>query len=130
MRKNKGSLLLEALLSVVILSTCITLIIQSLTSSLRALTYSHDYAQALILAENKMQEFLLKGMVPAGLSESGEFPEPYEKYAYAMKTEALMAESQEGLNDLTLTIFWNSGRRKNAVTLETYILAEEEKAND
>lgn len=115
-------------MSVVILSTCITLIIQSLTSSLRALTYSQDYSQALILAENKMQEFLLKGIVPAGLSESGEFSEPYERYRYSAKAEALTAEDQEGINDLVLTVSWNAGRRKNVVTLETYILAEEEKS--
>lgn len=124
--RNRGSFLIEALLAVVILSTSLSLILQSLISSLRANLYSVDYSQALILLESKMNDSLMKGSAAGGSSQEDNFPEPYERYAYALKTETLTAEDEKNLNQLMLSISWAAGKRKNHISLETYLFQEEE----
>lgn len=124
--KNKGSLLIEALLAVVILSTSLSLILQSLVASLRASVYSVDYTQALILLESKMNEALMKGKSPEGSSEEGNFPEPHERYFYVLKAQALTGEDEENLDQLMLSISWNTKKKKNNISLETYLFKEEE----
>lgn len=52
--KERGSMLLEALLSTIILSASITIIIYSMISSLRASKYTADHSVALILTDNKI----------------------------------------------------------------------------
>ena len=56
--QKRGSFLVEVLLTVVILSVSLTIIIQSLVSSLRAISYSANYSSAILSAENKMFELL------------------------------------------------------------------------
>ena len=46
---QRGSLLIEVLAYVVILSTALTFIIQSMTASLRAIQYGAGYTTAIIL---------------------------------------------------------------------------------
>ena len=123
--KNKGSLIIEALLAVVILSTSLSLILQSLVASLRANVYSVDYTQALILLESKMNESLMKGKTTEG-SEEGDFPEPHERYSYVLKTQPLTGEDEENLDQLMLSIAWNTKGKKNNISLETYLFKEEE----
>ena len=50
-------MLLEVLLSVVILAVSLTLIIQSMTTSAKAMISGTGFTQAILLAENKMFEF-------------------------------------------------------------------------
>ncbi len=123
--KNKGSLIIEALLAVVILSTSLSLILQSLMASLRASVYSVDYTQALILLESKMNEALMKGKSPEGSREEN-FPEPHERYSYILKAQALTGEDEENLDQLMLSISWNTKKKKNNISLETYLFKEEE----
>ena len=56
---KRGSILLEALLSVLIISVSITTIIQSMVSSLRATVFSVDYSKATLLMENKMNDLII-----------------------------------------------------------------------
>ena len=62
-KNRRGSILLEALLSVVILSVSMTVIIQSMTSSLRAMEYSANYTMAIVLLENKIIDLILQNSV-------------------------------------------------------------------
>lgn len=120
---SKGYVLIEALLATVILSVSLTLIIQSFLSSLKASVYSAGYSTAVLLLENKMSELMQRGFVEESFSEEGTFLEPYEKYEYAIKTEQISDEpSSEMLHDVTLDVFWKSGKKKNKISLTTYLL--------
>lgn len=120
---NKGgSILLEALLSVVILSVSITLIIQSMTGSYRAMVYSGQYMTALILLENKMSDAIRGGYINTGLAEQGDLSGSSGKYRYFLRTYPSDGEGQEHISEVDLGVEWAAGKRKNRINLKTYLL--------
>jgi Tfp pilus assembly protein PilV len=120
--EQSGSLLIEALLSTVILSVSLTLIIQSMVMSLRSKNHVRDYIQAVILAESTMAQTLFKADQLDLSGSEGKFDEPFEKYKYKMTYDDKAMDS-ENLKELNLNITWQSGRRKNALPLISYIYA-------
>ena len=125
-RNSRGSLLLEALLTVVILSTSLTLIIQALTLSQRAVVYSSDYTIALTLIENKMFDLMQKGVIAANLNLEEAFPHPYEKFHYALTTQLLAEGDQKTLNEIDLIVSWSSGKKNNQMKIKSYLFNETE----
>lgn len=123
--RRKGSLLLEALLAVVILSVSITLIIQSMIASLHAGAVSADYSQAMILLENKMAESLQKPSIESGLVQEGRFEAPFGKFGYALESESL--EDQPNLNKVHLEVIWKNKEITKSLALETYASNRKEK---
>lgn len=121
-KHNKGSLLLEALLSIVILSVSVTVVIQSMASSLRAAVYSVDYTKALFLLEDTMFGLMQEGFITPGISEERTYPAPNEKFRYVLKTEPNDEPGQENINKVELSVLWETKRRESAIKLETYIL--------
>jgi len=79
--------LIEALLAVVILSGSLVIIVQSLASSLRAITYTSDYTLGLILLENKIFDYIQMDSSELDSDNSGAFEEPHNKYRYSLKTD-------------------------------------------
>ena len=112
---QRGSLLLEALMVVVILSVGLTFIIQSLSSSLKALNYASQYTQGAFLMDAKLSEILLKKTVPANFQESGSMPAPFEKFRYQITTKpAQWNDSRlpsESVSQVALKLSWPSGKR-------------------
>ena len=108
-RFQKGSLLIEALLSLVILSVTVTVIIQSMTSNLRAIVFANDYTPAIILLDNKLSDLLQKGFVKAGSLEERKFPSPYSDFSYQQKAVPLSSEDEKGINRVTFSVKWPSG---------------------
>ena len=122
-KDSKGSLLLEALLSVVILSVSLTLIIQSMTSSLRASVYGGDYTLAVVLLENKMFELLTEGLPQSHQTETLELPFSANVYHFSAETRLMAGQDQESkIKEADVDLAWNSGQRKNKVSLITYFL--------
>lgn len=125
-RGRRGSLLVEVLLSVVILSTALTLMIQSMTASLRAIQYGAGYTMALILLDNQMCELLSKGAIQAGLRETKELTgagDPLATYRYSLQTASLDDAADKGINQVDATVAWRSGKRDNALGLTTLLFA-------
>ena len=125
-RGRRGSLLVEALLSVVILSTALTLMIQSMTASLRAIQYGAGYTTALILLDNQMCELLRKGAIASGLRETKELTGAAgfsTVYRYSMQTESLDDAAGKGVNQVDATVAWRSGKKDNAIGLTTLLFA-------
>ena len=119
--KKRGSLLLEAILSIVILSISITVIIQSMTSTLRANMYSSDFTQAILLGENKIVELIQKGFVESGLREKGEFEDSHLQYKYFLMTDPAQTTGKDKINFVDLDVTWKSGSKVNKIKLETYL---------
>jgi len=125
-KKRKGSLLLEALLSIVILSVSITLIIQAMTASLRAMRVISEYGEGLVLLENKMTEVIKGYMLGENLNIAETSISSDEKYQYTFEIDP---RDEEGLGDLdavNLNISWKTGRKESNVTLETYLIRPEQ----
>lgn len=125
-RGRRGSLLVEVLLSVVILSTALTLMIQSMTASLRAIQYGAGYTTALILLDNQMCELLSKGAIQAGLRETKELTgagDSLTTYRYSLQTASLDDAADKGINQVDATVTWRSGKRDNTLGLTTLLFA-------
>ena len=119
---KKGSLLIEALLAITILSIGLTMIIQSYLSGFRAALYTQDYSTAAILLENKMVNLMQVGFIGESVDEEGVFPEPYGKFRYRLETRNAKNEVGTGsLNEVLLRVSWASGKRNNAMSLATYL---------
>ena len=125
-RGRRGSLLIEVLLSVVILSTALTLMIQSMTASLRAIQYGAGYTTALILLDNQMCELLRTGAIPAGLRETKELTKAGDSlttYQYSLQTASWDDAADKGINQVDATVAWRSGKKDNAIGLTTLLSA-------
>ncbi len=121
MRKN-GSFLLEALMTVCILSIGIVLIIRSHISSLRSLVYSKSYSTAAFLIQNKMNELIQQGIINQDLDERNFLPPPYEKFEYHLKAQKAGDRGAfENLSEVLLTLSWKEGRNKKRVSASTYL---------
>ena len=122
-RLNKrGSLLIEALLAISILSIALTLIVNSFLSSFRASVYAKDYTLATILLENKLCELKEKGFIADGVHEEENFAQPHEKFRYHLESKNVNNDDQRGVfNEVKLSVTWPSGRRSNNITLVTYL---------
>ena len=120
---KKASLLIEVLLAVMILSVSITVIIQSMTSSARAMGYSSDYAAAAALVENKMQEYILAGAAPSG-DEEGTFDDFGGKYQYSVKVSGTEDDASK-IKVVEVAVLWNTGAKKDSFRLQSYFLNEE-----
>lgn len=124
---NKGTILIEALLSVVILSVSITMIIQSMTASLRATEYGVQYTEGLILAENKIFDLMQEGFIGSGLEVENDFEEPFNNYQYEVATDISELVDDDSLNELNLKISWKNGSRANVFHVSTILFNQKEK---
>lgn len=123
---KRGSFLIEALLSVAILSVSLTLIIQSMTDSLRAMHQSTDYTAAVFLLDNQMVGLIQKGFVGADIEETGNFESPFEEYEYDLRTKSLADETLKDLNEVHLRIRWGTENKRKSMDLVSYLFNEPE----
>lgn len=127
---RRGSVLLEALLSVIILSVSLTVIIQAMTSSLRAATFSAQYTQAIILLDNQMSEMMKDGMATAHFHESGRFEAPFDNFEYSYTTKDYKdllysgAESIPDLNEASMVVSWGSDKKNKKINIHTLLFDE------
>ena len=70
-KKNKGLLLFEVMLTIIILSVGLTLILRSFYSSLNATKIAQYYTTATLLIEDKMWELENEGVVAVDLDQEG-----------------------------------------------------------
>ena len=122
-KDERGTLLIEALLTLVILTVSVTVMIYSLSQGLRATVFCRDYTKAALLAENKMFELLAKRSLTAPLQEDGKFS-PDENFAYSLEVKKLFpADPLSQIQESNLKITWLSGMKEKDLTLATYFLS-------
>ena len=122
-KKKKGSLLIEAMLSVMILSVSLSVIIQAMTSSYRALQYSGQYLLSLNVIENELFTLLMKRTSPQQLEEKRE--EEFFGRIYTITLGASDEDESDSLTRIKIKTEWNSGRKKNNIFYDTYLFKEE-----
>ena len=86
--QNKGILLVEALLSILILSVAITASVRSITYSVKAHHTTREYYNALQLLKNKMSELESVPELKEGIQE-GFFEKPYRSFSWFIQIEPL-----------------------------------------
>lgn len=133
---SRGSLLLEALLSVIILSVSITVILRGMTSSLRAAQFVSTYTQAMMLMDNTMMSVFKKGSTEALAVKEGDYEQPFDEFHYSIETgnyddQALQdAQSVPDLDELALTVSWGDRNLKKKVSLSTLLFKTIESSDD
>lgn len=117
LKGNKGFLLFEVLISVIILSVGLILIIEALLTSLRAVKTSSNAFKAELMLEEKLFEYELAGEISAGTGE-GKFEGTIREYRWE-ETSKKVNEMQ--LNDLKFAVLWKEGNSTRQFSIETYL---------
>ena len=144
MKSQKGILLIEAFLSIVILATATTAVTRSFSYASRVYRTSEHYLSAIQLLGQKMAEIESFPELPAGDS-SGTFESPFNDFMWSLTSENL-SDAQDSLMDdeltmdylkVTLTLRWKSPKPEE-ISIETLMTKkkdnekddEDEEAND
>jgi len=117
---QRGFLLLETLLAILVLAVGLTLVLRSFGSSLDALGTSADYTKALLLLEERLWELETKGSIVPG-TFTGEFSEEDGEFRWEVKASEL-AEME--LCETQVTVSWEQRGRPRDVSIVTYLKRE------
>ena len=120
--KKRGSLLIEALLAIVILSVSLTAIIRAIVSAARAGSYSKDYTIAMMLAEDKMFEITREAIQDFDQHKEGRFKAPFEDYSYQLKSKEVLGKNVDNLYEAELTVKWGREGRQKRVSVTTFVI--------
>lgn len=120
LKNRDGTLLLEVLLALVIMSISLGVIIQTMTGSLRAARFAAQYTQAALAADaemtNLIKELHFQDTGPDRTSQiDAEAP---SVFGFTVDTEA--SPEASNLEVATLTAEWQSGSKTNRLQLSTY----------
>lgn len=118
---QKGFLLLETILSVLILTVGLSVVIRSFGSSLDALRVSNDYTQALLLLEEKMGELEAQGSIPTG-TVGGIFPSEDDQFQWEVRASA---PNPLDLFEVEVTVSWKQRGRPRDISVVTYLRQKE-----
>ncbi|VAW18010.1 hypothetical protein MNBD_BACTEROID05-138 [hydrothermal vent metagenome] len=121
-KKQKGSILLEALLSVVVLSVGITVIIQAMTSSLRSTSYNGQYSQAMILLENQLFDLMQGTTSLESFDQMQRMSGFVTNYRYELAEKDIGESFDNVLSQVKADISWKSGQKNNQININTYRL--------
>ncbi len=120
--KETGSLLLESLLAILILSVTLTLMIQTLLGGMKAMVMSAEYTKACFLIDNKMFELIKNRFIDTNFRDSGHFPLPFENFGYTIEVNPLANEKTSGaINEIDLDVSWPSGSKERKISVATYL---------
>lgn len=110
---NRGYILVETLITVVILAVGLTMVMNALGTEIHALRISKNYTHASFLLEEKLAEIYKKGEIDIVNDwkegqNSGEFGGDYENFRW--QVEIAVIYDDEGkptdLIQVTVTVFW------------------------
>ncbi|KPK39575.1 MAG: hypothetical protein AMJ78_08295 [Omnitrophica WOR_2 bacterium SM23_29] len=122
--RNKGYLLLEAIVSIAIIAIGLAIILRSFTSSLRASKISQEYLIASYILKDKIWELEEKANRESGLIES-EATEQIPNTNYTLESKIKRITESDPLNEVKATISWQSGNRNEKIEVVTYLKYKE-----
>ncbi len=118
--RDKGYLLLEAVVSIAVIAIGLAIILRSFTSSLRASKISEEYLVASSLLKDKMWELEEKAGREGGLTES-QIIESIPNTNYTLNIVVKRVAESDPLNEVKATILWRSGVRSEKIEVATYL---------
>lgn len=122
-KNNKGFLLVEVLVTVVILSVGLTLIARSLMTGINSLEVIKQYTTGYSLLEDKLWYLENKYFIDAGLKLEEKLSQPYQDFKYTLETENIKDESGKGLlNKVLVSVNWPTKNNRREIAIVTYLL--------
>ena len=124
MNKAKaGFILLEAVLTVVIVSICLTFIAQSLLTNFRTGLRFQETARSLIVMENRLGLLFATDASEDQLdSFSQTLDKPYDKFSVSAQTNTI----NDHLKKIGLKLNWPAGRTQGQLDVTTIIYNPDE----
>ncbi|HHX40495.1 MAG TPA: prepilin-type N-terminal cleavage/methylation domain-containing protein [Armatimonadetes bacterium] len=120
MRGERGFTLIEMIVATLILAMGIAGALATFGAISRASGMAAEYDQAAFLAERRLAEIAVLG-ASALTEESGDF----EDEAPGWQWEQEVVETEiEGVIELRVTVFWESGDRRREFQVSTYLPEE------
>lgn len=104
------------MVSVTILSICLTLVLSSFMRSLRAIELSEDYFRAGLLFGEKAYE--IYGSEAEEGSDSGVFPDFDNKFSWDLDVKGL---EDSFLKEAELRVFWGEGNKEQDIFIPMYL---------
>ncbi len=123
----KGFTLVETLVAMMILATCLVIILQLFSGGLKAGRLSDEYTRAVFHAREKMEEILLTEELADGVAY-GEFGDAFKWKAEIRYIEP--AEEQEvkkmpaDMFRITVNVIWYEGNREKHFETSTLKIAK------
>jgi Tfp pilus assembly protein PilV len=112
---QKGSILLEALLAVVILATALTAVIQAMMSGLRSTVAAADYLRAANILDQLMIEKFVADSGNSKPVEPTQLAAPYERYQYSVNVSDV-DDADLKLRSVECSVEWPAGKGKRMLT--------------
>lgn len=119
--RQKGFLLFELMVAVVLLSVSLTVISRSFIQSLSALRTSGNYFKGGLLLEKKMWE--LEQKPPSAGREEGSFETFGKLFHWDVATEEM---EDAPLYESRVTVGWSAAGREQALAVTTYLAKPDE----
>ena len=135
MKNTAGILLIEALISVVILGSAITLCVRSFTNVAKVHELSKNYLTAAQLLNEKMSELEALPSLEEG-ENNQTFEAPYDRYTWQVKIEKATDAALEEGEEATLEFFKVSGQitwvshDKRSLQVDTLFSKKKEKEDE
>ncbi len=124
-----GFSLLETLVAVMVLGISLVVILQLFSGALRAGSLSTNYTRALFIAQNKMEETLVKPVLEEGETEgNAEEIFSYHVTVTWMEPEEVDTKTAFDLFDVSVRVAWQEGASVKEVELNTITLSGPEKS--
>ncbi|MBF0503697.1 MAG: hypothetical protein HQL14_01215 [Candidatus Omnitrophica bacterium] len=117
MNKN-GFMLLEAILTVVIVSVCLTFIVQALLTNFRTGMRFQETVRSFLIMENKLGLLYATHASEDQLNLNHQsLEEPYDKFTVSTRTDNI----NDHLKQVTLILNWPAGQKPGSWDLTTVI---------
>ncbi|MCD6270220.1 prepilin-type N-terminal cleavage/methylation domain-containing protein [bacterium] len=129
-KKNFGFTLIESMIAIFIIAVGLTAVLQSFSVSLNIGSYSQKKSQAVLLAQEKIEEISAKSYhdIALGTTTEAALPSPFSAFSRTTKVAWVDSNLNEtssdtGLKKVEITVSWNSlfWKKNNEVKLFTLI---------
>jgi len=126
---ESGFSLLEILVAVMVLGVSLVVVLQLFSGALRAGGLSENYTRALFIAQNKMEETLVKPVLEEGEAEGnvGEIFS-YRVAVTWMEPEESDKKASFDLFDVSVQVAWQEGASVKEIELNTIALSGAKKS--
>jgi len=115
--EKKGFALVEVLIAVTILSIVLLSVFSGVSTTIYAMSGQKSYSRAMIVAKNKMNDFILENM--RGLDLAHEQVEGYDGYSFSRETARFEHPLLGPLpaKKTVITVYWKDGEKEKEYSI-------------
>ncbi|GEM_PF-2821861 len=125
-QNRRGSLLVEVLLTVVVLSISLNILIGGLLAGYRVTLLNSDYCQAMTLLENQMSRWRSQDYHDISVTNNLAL-ESQEKFHLDFNIEPASFDQEQSLKYLNAVLSWKAGAKTMRIPLSTYFTQDDKK---